>query len=257
MIKILVVDDEPGICDVIQKTFSFIGFSVFTATDTKKAGRLLKKEKPKIVFLDILMKGAEGLELLKEIKQEDPSVIVIMVTAMKDEATRAKAMEFGADEFITKPFSHNYLRDVVVQKIKDVLDKGGHMQKPRILIVDDEKEARDILKSFIENRFVCDLEEAVDGKAAIEKARKNQPDIVFLDIKMPGISGIETIAEIKKISPQSRIMVISAWKSMDVVNQAIQMGASDYIGKPVSLSALSEKLRTLLISRGKLILKRP
>lgn len=257
MIKILIVDDEPGVCDVIEKTFKFIGFSVFTATNANKAMNLFKKEKPRIIFLDILLEESDGFDLLKGFKQIDPGVIVIMVTALKDEETRNKALKFGADEFVTKPFSHNYLRDVVVQKIKDVLDKGGHMQKPSFLIVDDEKEARDNLKNFIEPRFVCDIEEAGDGKTAIEKVKKVQPDIILLDIKMPGISGIEVIVEIKKISPQSRIIVVSAWKSADAVNQAIKKGASDYIGKPISLSALGERLKVALISMGKLILKKP
>ena len=255
MIKLLVVDDEAGICDSIKQIFTYIGFSVFTATTAQKALNILKKEKPKIIFLDIIMPDINGLDLLKEVKQIDPQSIVIMVTVMQDEETKKKALSLGADEFINKPFSHNYLREVVLSKIKNVLDKGGHMLKPTVLIVDDEKDARDNIKNFIEPRFVCEVEEAGDGKTAIEKVKKTQPDIVFLDIKMPGMSGIEAISEIKKISPYSRIIVISAWKSGDVVSQAIKLGATDYIGKPISLSALGEKLRAVLISMGKLILK--
>ena len=256
MIKVLVVDDEPGVCEVVQKTFTYVGFSVLMATDSTKALAIFKKERPRIIFLDIVMEVVDGFQLLTEIKKIDPRAVVIMVTALKDPATREKALQLGADEVVTKPFSHNYLRSVAVQKIGDVLDKGGHMEKPRLLIVDDEKDARQFLKDFINQKFECDLSEASDGKEAIEKVKKDHYDIVLLDIKMPGMSGIDVLKEIKTVSPDSRVMIISAWKSADVVNQAVKTGANDYIGKPVSSSVLLEKLKNSLLSIGKLIPKK-
>lgn len=256
MIKLLVVDDEAGICEIIKKTFTYIGFTVFTATKAQKALELIKKEQPKIVFLDIIMEDMSGMELLKKIKEIDKAIIVIMVTMKKDKETKEEARRLGADEFIEKPFSRNYLRDIVVKKIQDLLDKGGHMQKPRILIVDDEKETRDTLRNFISLRFESDMDEASDGTSAIEKVQKDQPDVILLDIKMPGISGIDVIGEIKKLSPGSKTLVISAWKSAEVAGRAIKAGAVDYLEKPLSLSILEEKLRTLLISIGKLIIKK-
>jgi len=256
MIKILIVDDEPGVCDIIYKTFTYSGFTAFTATKAKKALSILKKEKPKIVFLDILMPDVDGLELLKQMKEIDPGLIVIIVTAKQDEETRNKALQYGADEVVTKPFSHNYLRDVVVEKIKIVLDKGGHMQKPRILIVDDEEGVRENLKDYITPRFECDISEANDGESAVKMVSQTQPDVILLDIKMPKTKGVDLIGDIKKICPDSKIIVISAWKSSEVVNKAIAMGASDYIEKPISMVLLGEKLKTRLISIGKLVLKK-
>lgn len=257
MIKLLVIDDEAGVCDVIARTFSYVGFTVFTAASADKARKILDKEKPTIVFLDVIIPDVDGWELLREIKKKYPGTIVIMITVLKDEQTKEEALKLGADEFITKPFSHNYLRDVVANKIQGVLDKGGYMKKPSILVVDDEKDFRETVNSFIKNRFECDLSEAREGAEAIDKVKALKPDIILLDIKMPGISGIDVIGEIKKLSPESRVLVISAWKSAEVVKEAIQKGASDFMGKPISLSVLGEKLKTNLISMGKLILKKP
>lgn len=256
MIKLLVVDDEAGICEIIKKTFTYIGFTVFTATKAQKALEIVKKERPKIIFLDIIMEDMSGMELLKKVKEIDKAIIAIMVTMKKDKETKEEAKRLGADEFIEKPFSRNYLRDIVVKKIQDLLDKGGHMQKSRILIVDDEKETRDTLRDFISLRFEADIDEASEGAAAIEKVKKDQPDVILLDIKMPGISGIDVIDEIKKLSPGSKTMVISAWKSAEVASKAVKAGAVDYLEKPLSLSILEEKLRTLLIGIGKLIIKK-
>ena len=255
MIKILVVDDEPGVCHTIEKAFSYIGFSVSTATTAAKAMLLFQKEKPKIVFLDLIIPDGDGAGLLRQMKAIDPGVIVIVVTAKKEEKIREEILSLGADEFIQKPFSRNYLRDVVVGKIHAVLDKGGHMQTPKILIADDEDQMRESLKHYIIPRFECSIEEAQDAQGALDKVRQTKPDIVFLDVKMPGLSGLEVIGQMKAFSPHSRIIVVSAWKSAEVVNKAISAGAQDYISKPVSLAALGDKLKDVLLSMGKLMVK--
>lgn len=256
MIKILIVDDEQGICDSIKKPFSYIGFTVFTATTAGKALGIFEKNKPKIIFLDIVMPDIDGLDLLKKFKQLDPGVIVIMVTAKGDEETQKKAMELGADEYMTKPFSFDDLRVVAIQKIEKLLGKSGHMQKPHIFIVDDEEKARENLKNYISPRYDCDITEASDGESAIEKVKDVKPDIILLDIRMPGISGIEAISEIKRISPDSRIIVISAWKSPDVATKAMGLGAFDYLDKPVDFKVFQERFESALVSIGKLIKRR-
>lgn len=256
MIKILIVDDEQGICDSIKKPFSYIGFTVFTATTAGKALGIFEKNNPKIIFLDIVMPDIDGLDLLKKFKQLDPGVIVIMVTAKGDEETQKKAMELGADEYMTKPFSFDDLRVVAIQKIEKLLGKSGHMQKPHIVIVDDEVKARENLKNYISPRYDCDITEASDGESAIEKVKDVKPDIILLDIRMPGISGIEVISEIKRISPDSRIIVISAWKSPDVATKAMGLGAFDYLDKPLDFKVFQERFESALVSIGKLIKKR-
>ncbi len=255
MIKILIVDDEPEICESIKKPFTYLGFTVFTATTAKKALSVFEKNKPKIVFLDIIMPDIDGLELLKKFKELDPKVIVIMVTAKGGEETRKKAIELGADDFMTKGFSFEDLRDISRKKIEKLLGKAGQMQKPRILIVDDEEQARENLKNFLSPMYECDIEEAHDGESAIEMVKKMQPDIILLDVRMPGVDGIRAIEEIKQISPDSRIIVISGHGTPDVVSKAMALGAFDYLVKPIDFELFPERFEPALISIGKLIKK--
>lgn len=119
MIKLLAVDDEPGICNIIKKTFGPTGFTIFTANSGKEALSIVKKEKPLIVFLDIMMPGMSGLEALREIKKIDKGIKVIMVTVMDDAKTREEARRGGADEFVTKPFLPGYLEDLVRKMIQE------------------------------------------------------------------------------------------------------------------------------------------
>lgn len=121
MIKILVVDDEPGICDMLKKTFSPIGFKVFSATGGPEALVLAKKEKPKVIFLDIRMLGMSGLEVLEKIKEMDNQAKVNIVTVLADEETKSQARKLGADEFITKPFVSEYLEELVMRQVNELL----------------------------------------------------------------------------------------------------------------------------------------
>jgi len=121
LIKLLLVDDEKGLCDYLKDFFKLRGFHVLVATNGAGAINLVKKEKPKIVFLDIKMEGVSGLEVLKEIKEIDPSIRVIMVTVLDDEKTRQLAMSLGADEFITKPFISDYLEEVLRRQIAELI----------------------------------------------------------------------------------------------------------------------------------------
>ncbi len=117
MIKLLTVDDELDVCDFIKDFFSMRGYLVYVALNGKDALSVVKKERPRIIFLDIIMPDINGLEVLRQIKEFDPNIKVIMVSVADDKETKDKARQLGADEFIKKPFSKRYLEEVVIQKI--------------------------------------------------------------------------------------------------------------------------------------------
>jgi len=121
MIKILVVDDEKGITDPLKEFFEQRGFTVTAVNDGQEAIEAIKKNKPDIVFLDIRMKGMSGLEVLKYIKNVDKNIKVIMLTIHEEKEVSDQAKKIGADEYITKPFRIDYLEDVVIKKVQELL----------------------------------------------------------------------------------------------------------------------------------------
>jgi len=244
MIKLLAVDDEPGICDILKKTFSPIGFTVLTATNGEDALMLIEQEKPKIVFLDIRMLGLSGLEVLKEIKKKDRSIKVIMITVMDDEKTKREAKRLGADEFVTKPFLSENLEEIVMKMVGEII-------KPRILVVDDEKDVVDSLSNLITKKFNGIAEKALSGSEALDKLKKDSFDLVLMDIKMPGLSGIDVIKQAVKFTPQTKFVAISAYDSKEVADEALKAGAIDFIPKPTSIEALGLKIRQILSQIGK------
>lgn len=129
------------------------------------------------------------------------------------------------------------------------------MKKPVILIVDDVEEIRSSLRDFLQMRYEAEFQEASDGEEAVLYIKSNPCDLVLLDIKMPKKSGIVVIKEAKEYNPTIDILVVSAYMSDDVAEQAFENGATDYAVKPVNLKVLESKIQKILKTRGQFISK--
>ena len=121
MIKLLIVDDEKGITDALKDFFHSRGFAATAANSGEEAIEAVKALRPDIVFLDIRMKGMSGLEALKKIKEMDKKIKVIMLTVHEEKEIVERAKELGADEYITKPFRIDYLDEIVIKKVQELL----------------------------------------------------------------------------------------------------------------------------------------
>lgn len=121
MIKLLIVDDEKGITDSLKDFFAHRGFTVKTANSGEEALSAVKRDRPDIVFLDIRMRGMGGLEVLAEIKKKDKAIKVIMLTIHEEKEIMDRAKDLGADEYIVKPFRVDYLEEVVIRKVQELV----------------------------------------------------------------------------------------------------------------------------------------
>ena len=118
--------------------------------------------------------------------------------------------------------------------------------RPVVLVVDDEHEARSLMLDFLKVRYECDFKEASDGEEAMRFVENNPCDIMLLDIKMPRKGGMQVLKEVKASKPDIDILIVSAWASDDVAEEAMTMGAVDYILKPIDLKVLSMKFTNVL-----------
>lgn len=126
MQRVLVVDDEPRILEVVQKYLVREGFQVLTARDGEAALVNLNSQEPDLVVLDLMLPKIDGLEVFRRLRAKS-SVPVIMLTAKGEETDRVVGLEMGADDYITKPFSPREL----VARVKAVLRRStaGSMQE--------------------------------------------------------------------------------------------------------------------------------
>lgn len=115
--SVLVVDNEPKLCEILKRFLEMHNFEVTTAYSGEKALELLAKTVPMFVLLDIAMPGIDGLVTLKKIKAMHVPTTVIMITGIDDAETLNEATALGAQDFINKPFSPAYLESVLLSKL--------------------------------------------------------------------------------------------------------------------------------------------
>ena len=123
------------------------------------------------------------------------------------------------------------------------------MESTRILIVDDEAVIRDGLKRVLERESFT-VETCSSGFQAIEILQKQEFDLIITDLKMPGMSGMEVLRSVRTLQPDTPVILITGYASIDTAVEAIKNGASDYISKPFAPDILLEKVQNALSQRS-------
>lgn len=132
MAKILVVDDERAIVDILKFNLEHEGFTVVTAKDGEEGIALFRKEKPDLILLDIMMPKIDGLQACNIIRNES-NVPIIMLTARAEEVDKVLGLEFGADDYVTKPFGVRELIARVKSNIRRTVMDQDQGNKSQIL----------------------------------------------------------------------------------------------------------------------------
>ena len=115
--RVLVVDDDPKVVELLQEFLVAKGYEVITAGDGVEGLQKVKEERPHLILLDIRMPKMDGLEVLRQLRQIDKEVGVIMITAENEMEIAGKAMELGAFDYIVKPLDLPYLEQSLWYKI--------------------------------------------------------------------------------------------------------------------------------------------
>jgi len=102
--KVLVVDDEEPLLEVISYALKDAGFKVRTATDTSQAAQIMREFEPNLLVLDVMLPGKSGLEFCQEVRRHS-DVPIIILSAKSEEVDKVLGLELGADDYVTKPFS--------------------------------------------------------------------------------------------------------------------------------------------------------
>ena len=120
----------------------------------------------------------------------------------------------------------------------------------RVLVADDARFMRQLIREIIEPEGFEVIGEAADGRAAVDEFTKLQPDIVTMDIVMPKRSGIDALKEILSLDGTAKIAMVSALGQESLVMEALQAGAADYIVKPFKPEAVIATLRKIAEKSG-------
>lgn len=234
-LKILVVDDEPDITELIALEFERRNCQVQTASSGNEGIEIINKVPPDIIITDIKMTDGSGIHLIskaREILKEPPAFV--FMTAYS-EFSEEDLFEHGAVGVFFKPFNPSLLVSLV-QGLKG-----------SILIVDDNELNRDMLSRRLIRRGYRTT--TIDnGRSALKLIRSNSFDLILLDIMMPEMSGLEVLKRIRQRFSSISLPVIMATaknERSDII-EALSLGANDYITKPFDFANVIARIQTQL-----------
>jgi phosphate regulon transcriptional regulator PhoB len=146
--KILVVDDEQSITDLLEYNLRQNGYQVVVARDGHQALRMARTEQPDLIVLDLMLPGPDGFDICRELRREGSltlsSVPIIMLTARDEEVDRVVGLELGADDYVTKPFSVRELMARVKAVLRRVGPAGSADSVYRIGLLEVDTLAREV-----------------------------------------------------------------------------------------------------------------
>lgn len=270
--KILVVDDDLSYAGLLSGILGRGDFELETAHDGESAVEKVKTFKPDAILLDIVMPGMDGYEVTKRLKGAwETSVIpIILMTGVGDASDKVKGLEAGADEFIIKPVDRIELlaRVRFLVKLKKLQDRMRSTEervdrpssaaatasgngKNTILIVEDDVKTANVYELLLRSKGFKTLI-AHDGGDAIAIVEKDLPDLVLLDLMLPGMDGLEILARLKASPLLMKIPVIicSIIPHSETRVKAIDTGADDYLIKPVNHREMLARINAAIRRSG-------
>jgi len=118
-------------------------------------------------------------------------------------------------------------------------------KKLKTLVLEDEPETNDLMCTTLRN-FFSEVHSAVDANSAMELFEKYSPDIIFIDIVLPGKSGLEVAKEIREINPKQIIVIVSASNDMGNISDAVKIGVNNFIRKPIDTDKMIDVLKDIV-----------
>jgi PAS domain S-box-containing protein len=239
--KVLVVDGEPDSRQQLESSLTREGYRVLVATDTAQALGQLDQETPDVVLLRLQLTAPGALHdahLLAEVG-EARDIPLLVVSTQHDPAEVAQLV-VGAprvDDFR------------VVTRVEECL---AGSDKRSVLIVEDDEPTRKLLSVGLRNHGFEPIE-AADGEAGLEIASQQCPDLILLDLNLPGAHGLEVLQQLKRSPSTAAIPVIvvtgDAELRLGARARVLALGAADFVTKPFEMNALIEEVQTLIPSR--------
>ena len=268
--RVLVVDDILPNVKLLEAKLASEYYEVLTATSGEEALEKVERDVPDIVLLDVMMPGMDGFEVCRHIKSNPAHahIPVVMVTALTDAADRVRGLEAGADDFLSKPLNDTALMARVrsLVRLKMTVDEwrvrentanqlgvveeahsamNESVENARILVVDDQKYDSDkFVEAMKEDQTIVEV--VTNGADAMEHVIANDYDLMVISLNLASEDGLRLCSHIRS-SERSRsvpILMTAVDEDMSRIAHGLEMGAHDYIIRPVDKNELLARVRT-------------
>ena len=237
--KILVVDDEHDILELLRHQLEKQGYEVVATSQGSAVVSTACREQPDLITLDILLPDKDGFEVLRDLKSnpKTANIPVIILSVVQDAES---GLQLGAVNYVTKPINEEQL----LTAVESVLARKG-----KVLIAEDDPDTNSLLTELL-IRQGFETVRALNGYEALAAAYRERPDLILLDLRMPGMDGYEALTRLKR-DPATRdipIIAISAHSAdVEMERQRLQaLGVREFLSKPFSFDLLLGEIERAL-----------
>ncbi|NWH08555.1 MAG: PleD family two-component system response regulator [Alphaproteobacteria bacterium] len=270
--RVLVVDDIAANVKLLEAKLSAEYFDVITASNGIDALSIVASQSPDLILLDVMMPGMDGFEVCRRIKGNPQSahIPIVMVTALDQPSDRVTGLQAGADDFLTKPVNDLSLfarvkslirlkmmtdelrmREATGQSL-GVLDAGDALASDatapggRILVVED----RAAQAERLEETLMPPNDVIIEGNPteALVRARGGDFDLIIVSLSVQGFDGLRFCSQLRSIEATRYVPVLVIIEEGDTkrLARALELGANDYLMRPVDRNELIARVRTQL-----------
>lgn len=269
MAKILIVEDEETLLRILERKLSNEGYDTDIARDGEEALGRMKSEVPDLILLDIVMPKLDGFAVMRAMQEDkrlkDVPIIIISNSGQPVEIEEAKKL--GAQDYLVKA---DFDIEEVMEKVRGQLKeekKGADEQAEeaaepstqkeasssgnngnKILIIEDDQFLRELLAKKLSLAGFA-VTQSIDGETGLNKIKEDKPQLVLLDLILPGIDGFELLKRMREDKNISGIpvLVLSNLGQKEDVRRALDLGAKDYLIKAhFTLDEIISKIKALL-----------
>ena len=220
-VNILIVDGRVELMAPLVEVFQRKGYNVTVVENGDEAIGLLEKKNFDVLLTPPRMPGVGGVWDFRVVKRLWPSMAVVIVNSVSEKKEVAGILESEIEAIVDKPFN--------VKKLMDTVE--SILEVPLILIVDYRVEDREALRNMLAERRYRVLVAKNEGEA-IEMVRERDFDVMLLDVGMAGTDGMEVLETVKKIRPDTEVVMMIDYSSLRLVGDLLKKGAYTCLYKP-------------------------
>ncbi len=234
-IRILVVDDEPGMRKSLSDILLDEGYHVKLAEDGLEAVEICSQEAFDVVIMDVRMPGLNGVDAFRQIRTHQAGTRVILMSAFGVDDLKYQALDEGAIAFLDKPLD-----------IDAVVDLIENASETAVLVVEpDEPLQNQLHESLKANGYRVTT--ADNSHTALQLLEQIRFDIILIDVELPTMTGLDLYLAIKRITPAALAIMISGGEAefLELAEQAVAQTAYTFVQKPLDLDRLLDLLKRI------------
>lgn len=255
-IKVLGIDDNLTVCKVLDKYLEFGNYDKLVINEPEKTIDTLikagKSGKPfNVTLIDYIMPGINGIKLAREIKKENSltDTKLVLLTSVAKSKIDEEDLDNLFEATISKPVRFNTLTGTIKKALQNSVSAKSEQKTEgkrklldiKVLIVDDNKINLTVGQTIV-SRFAKYITTALNGKEALDLIDKNDYDVVFMDVSMPEIDGLEATRILRKKGNNILVIAMTANARQEDVNICLSAGMDDFISKPYKMEEIANIL---------------